>query len=97
MFARWRVTGGFVAAVVILVLARPTWESWAAGFVIAAIGEGLRVWASGHLEKGREVTRSGPYRFVRHPLYAGSMVMALGVAVASRGAAAALVAGSTWA
>ena len=93
VFARWRVTGGFVAAVVMLVLARPTWESWGAGFVIAALGEGLRVWASGHLEKGREVTRSGPYRFVRHPLYAGSMVMALGVAVASRGAAAALVAG----
>jgi protein-S-isoprenylcysteine O-methyltransferase Ste14 len=76
-----------------LVLARPTWESWGAGFVIAVIGEGLRVWASGHLEKGREVTRSGPYRFVRHPLYAGSMVMALGVAVASRGAVPALVAG----
>ena len=32
-FARWRVTGGFVAAVVMLALARPTWESWVAGFV----------------------------------------------------------------
>lgn len=92
-FARWRVTGGFLAAVVMLVLARPTWESWIAGFVIAALGESIRLWASGHLEKGREVTRSGPYRFVRHPLYAGSMVMALGVAVACRGAVPALVAG----
>jgi protein-S-isoprenylcysteine O-methyltransferase Ste14 len=93
VFARWRVTGGFVTAIVMLVLARPTWESWGAGFVIAAIGEGLRVWASGHLEKGREVTRSGPYRFVRHPLYVGSMIMALGVALAARGAVPALVAG----
>lgn len=91
--ARWRVTGGFVAAVVLLVLARPTWESWRAGLLIAAIGECIRIWAAGHLEKSREVTRSGPYRFVRHPLYAGSMVMALGVAFAARGAAAALVAG----
>jgi protein-S-isoprenylcysteine O-methyltransferase Ste14 len=93
MLARWRVTGGFVAAAVMLVLAKPTWESWGGGLFIAGIGECLRVWASGHLEKGREVTRSGPYRFVRHPLYAGSMIMAVGVALASRGAVPALVAG----
>ena len=92
-FARWRVTGGFLAATVMLVLARPTWESWVAGFAIALLGEGVRIWASGHLEKGREVTRSGPYRFVRHPLYAGSLVMALGVAIACRGAVPALIAG----
>ena len=91
--ARWRVTGGFVAAVVMLALATPTWGTWTAGFFVAGIGECLRIWAAGHLEKGREVTRSGPYRFVRHPLYTGSMVMALGVAVACRGAVPALVAG----
>jgi hypothetical protein len=91
--ARWRVTGGFVTGVVLFLMARPTWSSWVTGLVIAVAGECLRIWAAGHLEKGREVTRSGPYRFLRHPLYAGSMVMALGVAVASRGAAAALVAG----
>jgi protein-S-isoprenylcysteine O-methyltransferase Ste14 len=93
VFARWRVTGGFLAALVVLVLANPTWESWGAGLLIASLGESLRVWAAGHLEKGREVTRSGPYRFVRHPLYVGSMIMALGVALASRGAVPALIAG----
>ena len=40
---------------------------------IAAVGELLRIWAAGHIEKGREITRSGPYRFVRHPLYLGSL------------------------
>jgi protein-S-isoprenylcysteine O-methyltransferase Ste14 len=93
MLARWRVTGGFVAAVVMFALAKPTWGSWGAGLFVAAIGECLRVWAAGHLEKGREVTRSGPYRFVRHPLYVGSMIMALGVALTCRGAVPALVAG----
>lgn len=91
--ARRRVAGGFVAAAVLMVFARPTWGSWRDGLLIAAVGECVRVWASGHLEKGREVTRSGPYRFFRHPLYAGSMVMALGVAIAARGAVAALVVG----
>jgi len=83
---RWlaarRVPLGFLAAVVVVVLARPTWTSWSAGLVVALLGEGLRVWAAGHLEKSREVTRSGPYRWLRHPLYAGSSVMAAGVALA---------------
>ena len=33
-----------------------------------------------------------PYRFLRHPLYAGSIVIAIGVAVASRSNAVAVVA-----
>ena len=82
--ARRRVALGSVAAVLTLVLAAPTWESWRMGLVIAAIGEAVRVWAAGHLEKGREVTRSGPYRWTRHPLYVGSSILAAGVAVAAR-------------
>ncbi len=93
LLARKRIALGFLAAVAMLVLARPTWESWRAGLFIAVAGECLRLWAAGHLEKSREVTRSGPYRLMRHPLYAGSMVIALGVAIAARGAVPALVAG----
>ena len=37
----------------------------------SALGEALRIWAAGHLEKSREVTSSGPYRYTRHPLYLG--------------------------
>ena len=90
--ARRRVPLGFVAAAVTLVFAQPTWATWRAGLLIAFAGECLRLWATGHLEKGREVTRSGPYRFLRHPLYAGSIVIAIGVAVASRSIAVAAVA-----
>jgi len=89
--ARRRVSLGFVAAAATLVLARPTWDAWREGLLIALAGECLRLWAAGHLEKGREVTRSGPYRFLRHPLYAGSIIIAIGVAVASRSVAAAVV------
>jgi len=92
--ARRRVSLGFVAAVAALVLAQPTWDAWRAGLLIAVAGECLRLWAAGHLEKGREVTRSGPYRFLSHPLYAGSVVIAIGVAVASRSIVVAVVAAS---
>ena len=81
--ARLRVPLGFLCAVVVLWLAVPTRVSLAVGAVIAVVGEALRIWAAGHLNKSREVTSSGPYRFFAHPLYVGSSVMALGVAVAS--------------
>jgi lipopolysaccharide heptosyltransferase I len=82
--ARLRVPLGFLCAILAYWLAQPTSRSIVAGMSIAACGELLRIWASGHLDKGREVTQSGPYRFVRHPLYVGSTIMGLGFIVAAR-------------
>ena len=81
--ARLRVTIGFVSSIFVLWLAHPTARSLAIGAVVAAIGEAIRVWAAGHLEKGREVTRSGPYGLTRHPLYLGSSLIGIGLAIAS--------------
>jgi protein-S-isoprenylcysteine O-methyltransferase Ste14 len=81
--ARLRVPLGFLFAAVALWLARPTPRSLQVGLAIALAGEAIRLWAAGHLEKGREVTASGPYAFTRHPLYAGSTVMGIGLAVAA--------------
>lgn len=81
--ARKRVPLGFVAAIAALVLARPTWSSWRLGLLVALAGEAIRIWAAGHLEKSREVTSSGPYRWTGHPLYLGSSILALGVVIAA--------------
>lgn len=81
--ARWRVPLGFIFGALVLWLARPTARSLAFGAAIAIVGEGIRIWAAGHLEKGREVTTSGPYRLTRHPLYLGSTIMGVGVAIGS--------------
>jgi Phospholipid methyltransferase len=82
--ARARVPLGFLCGVIVLWLSRPTFRSVAIGGAVAAAGEVLRIWAAGHLEKGREVTRSGPYRLTRHPLYLGSAVIGLGAALAAQ-------------
>src|SRR5258708_35742156 len=58
--ARVRVPLGYALGVVALWLAAPTPRSLAAGAALGAVGEALRMWAAGHLEKGREVTRTGP-------------------------------------
>jgi protein-S-isoprenylcysteine O-methyltransferase Ste14 len=85
--ARLRVPLGFVTSAAALLLAHPTIESLVLGFAIAVAGEAIRIWAAGHLEKSKEVTRSGPYRFTRHPLYVGSTIMAIGIVIATRSTA----------
>jgi len=81
--ARLRVPLGFAFGILVAWLATPSWASLAWGLPVAALGEALRIWAAGHLEKSREVTRSGPYRWLRHPLYVGSSLMAAGLAIAA--------------
>lgn len=90
--ARLRVPLGFVAAALAVAFARPTWTSWGLGLAVALVGEGLRLWAAGHLEKSREITSSGPYRFIRHPLYVGSSLLGIGFVVASRSLVVAMIA-----
>jgi Phospholipid methyltransferase len=81
--ARLRVPLGFVFALVVLWLAQPTGQSLLWGSLVALAGESLRIWAAGHLNKSREVTSSGPYRWIGHPLYAGSSIMGAGLAIAA--------------
>ena len=81
LLARFRVFLGFVFAAIVLWLATPTMRSLAVGAAIAIIGESIRIWAAGHLEKSKEVTQSGPYRYTRHPLYLGSSLIGIGMAV----------------
>ncbi len=80
--ARLRVPIGFLSGVFVFWLAHPTGHTLTIGAIVAAAGEALRVWAAGHLEKGKEVTASGPYALTRHPLYAGSIIIGIGLAVA---------------
>jgi protein-S-isoprenylcysteine O-methyltransferase Ste14 len=89
--ARRRVLIGFIAGIAAVWLSDPTPRTLLLGAVIAGVGEAIRIWAAGHLEKGREVTSSGPYRFTRHPLYFGSTIIGVGLAVASASAIVAVL------
>lgn len=91
--ARRRVALGFVSGALVLWLAQPTALTLAAGALVACAGEALRIWAAGHLNKSREVTSSGPYRWLAHPLYVGSSIMGAGLAIAAASAAAAALIG----
>jgi len=62
--------------------ARPSPSFLLAGALLAIPGLILRGVAAGHIEKDRVLAASGPYAYLRHPLYAGSFLVGLGYALA---------------
>ncbi|MBI4834400.1 MAG: glycosyltransferase [Planctomycetes bacterium] len=48
------------------------------GLALVIFGEIVRVWATGHLEKNKSLTTSGPYGYVKNPMYVGSFIIMLG-------------------
>jgi protein-S-isoprenylcysteine O-methyltransferase Ste14 len=57
--------------------------AYAAGCGFSFLGELVRVWAAGTIHKDDSIAEVGPYGFVRNPLYLGSLLIAIGVAVMS--------------
>jgi protein-S-isoprenylcysteine O-methyltransferase Ste14 len=48
---------------------------WIAPWSLALLGAGVRIWGAGNLSKNQEVTWTGIYRMVRHPLYLGNCLI----------------------
>ena len=88
---RWRVRGGYLLAVVVLSLARPTLPSILLGAAIGSVGLFIRAYAAGFLHKQEVLTVTGPYAYTRNPLYFGSSVLALGAALAIHSLCAAVL------
>ncbi len=81
--ARLRVPSGWLLGLLALWMAEPTGGYLLAGVLVAAMGEALRLWASGYLDKDRRLATEGPYAWTRNPLYFGSLLVGLGFTVAT--------------
>jgi len=79
-----RVPAGTVLGIVFLFLMHPSNRSLVLGGIIALAGALVRIWAAGHIEKGKVLTQGGPYAFTRNPLYLGSFFMAFGIIIAGQ-------------
>ncbi|MDH5485379.1 MAG: isoprenylcysteine carboxylmethyltransferase family protein [Gammaproteobacteria bacterium] len=53
------------------------------GTVIAVVGMVIRMWAAGYVMKNKELATTGPYAYVRHPLYVGNILLLLAYSLAS--------------
>ena len=76
----------YAIGLAVLVFSRPTTAAFVAGVALVVLGAGLRTWGAGHLVKNDELTISGPYARVRHPLYVGTLLVGVGFGVIVGGA-----------
>lgn len=86
MNARWRawvvrhrVHFGIAVALLYVAFSRPSPTRFWIGAGLVVMGEAIRVWACGHLIRNKVLTRGGPYSLIRHPLYAGSLLIGVGL------------------
>ena len=82
-FKKIRLYTGYLLGLFVLFVAKPTVLSYGIGFVVVLLGEAIRTWAAGYIEKDKTLTRDGPYRLVRNPLYLGSFLIGLGAVIIS--------------
>ena len=83
--ARLRVPTGFLLVAVFAWLSRPTPPAgWRSAAPVSLAGLALRAWAAGCLAKNQQLATGGPYAHTRNPLYLGTLMVAAGLAIASR-------------
>jgi len=71
----------FIGAALLVIFAKPNLIGMVAGFVLIVFGEAIRIWAAGHLQKNEILTVSGPYAYVKNPLYIGSILITGGFCI----------------
>ena len=76
-----RLLAVYALLLALVAYAEPSPVSLAVGLTPILLGETLRLWATGHLHKNAALTVTGPYAYLRNPLYLGTMLIATGFAV----------------
>jgi protein-S-isoprenylcysteine O-methyltransferase Ste14 len=82
IFIRYRSFVGILCLVALLYLSDPTPVSVAVGFFFIVAGMFFRAWASGYINKDKELATKGPFALTRNPLYFGNFILGLGIAIA---------------
>ena len=81
-FKKMRLLLAWGSIPVLLFCSHMNARSFFLGTILVILGELIRLWALGFVEKkGKKLAMSGPYAFVRNPLYVGNFFLGLGVAV----------------
>ena len=71
----------FIGAILLLIFAKPRWPGMMIGITLVGLGEAIRIWSAGHLRKNENLTVTGPYAYVKNPLYIGSILITTGFCI----------------
>jgi len=86
----WRLVFVYALIVILVVCARQDPLKYVrpwfwGGFALVALGEWVRMWAAGHLVKNKVLTFTGPYAYVKNPLYIGTFLCMVGFSIMALG------------
>lgn len=71
----------FIGAFLLVFFAKPNLIGMAVGMILILFGEAVRIWAAGHLQKNEVLTITGPYTYVKNPLYIGTILITTGFCI----------------
>jgi len=71
----------FILALLLVIFAKPNLPGMIVGIILILFGEGIRIWAAGHLQKNEILIVTGPYAYVKNPLYIGSILITTGFCI----------------
>jgi hypothetical protein len=71
----------YIGAILLIFFAKPGMPGLLIGMFLIFLGESIRIWAAGHLQKNEMLTVSGPYSYVKNPLYIGSILITAGFCI----------------
>ncbi|MBI3900349.1 MAG: isoprenylcysteine carboxylmethyltransferase family protein [Gammaproteobacteria bacterium] len=81
---RFRQFLGIAILILLTIVGAPTHRPmFIVGAILAVLGVIVRLWASGHVKKDKVLATTGPYAYVRHPLYVGNHLLMFGFCLAS--------------
>lgn len=76
-----KVISVIVFGLAVLWFSHPSRSSFLGGLPLVIAGVWLRGWAAGHLRRNKELAISGPYAYVRDPLYLGRLFLLIGFTI----------------
>ena len=86
----WKLFLVYALVVILIAAADPSDEKWmnwtfgvGTGLILVCIW--IRMWAAGHLVKNKVLTVTGPYAYVKNPLYIGTFLGMTGFALCASG------------
>jgi protein-S-isoprenylcysteine O-methyltransferase Ste14 len=86
----WKLIATYAVVITLIFCADPSplkWKNWnfwvGVGLLLSALW--IRLWAAGHLVKNKVLTVTGPYAYVKNPLYVGTFLGMVGFAFLAMG------------
>jgi|TARA_B100000586_G_scaffold43961_1_gene28440 hypothetical protein len=74
---------GIILLSVFGLVAKPEFMNFVLACLMVFVGLSIRLYASGFVLKNKELSTTGPYAFVRHPLYTGNVLILIGISFAT--------------